>query len=165
MDINKTEKVLFSYWSGFIKNKESVTTNATCYESEVRFPTDQKLLWECVDWNHGQLKKICKELKLKLPRSKYLKWKRRYISYSKMRRKTNKKRTPLTRALLHLLNKLNKELDALEKKYDFEIPDVYYKRKAIIKKKYTVNKTYFLLEVKSQKTELLASIKIIYAPS
>ena len=136
LDINKTEKVLFSYWSGFIKNKESITTDATCYESEVRFPTDQKLLWECVDWSHGQMKKICKELKLKLPRSKYLKWKRRYISYSKMRRKTNKKRTPLTRALLHLLNKLNKELDALEKNHDFEMPALYYKRKAIIKKIY-----------------------------
>jgi len=136
LDINKTEKVLFSYWSGFIKNKESITTDATCYESEVRFPTDQKLLWECVDWSHGQMKKICKELKLKLPRSKYLKWKRRYISYSKMRRKTNKKRTPLTRALLHLLNKLNKELDALEKNHDFEMPTLYYKRRAIIKKIY-----------------------------
>lgn len=136
LDINKTEKVLFSSWSGFIKNKESITTDATCYESEVRFPTDQKLLWECVDWSHGQMKKICKELKLKLPRSKYLKWKRRYISYSKMRRKTNKKRTPLTRALLHLLNKLNKELDALEKNHDFEMPTLYYKRRAIIKKIY-----------------------------
>ena len=31
LNINKTEKVLFSYWSGFIKNKESVTTDATCY--------------------------------------------------------------------------------------------------------------------------------------
>jgi len=136
LDINKTEKVLFSSWSGFIKNKESITTDATCYESEVRFPTDQKLLWECVDWSHGQMKEICKELKLKLPRSKYLKWKRRCISYSKMRRKTNKKRTPLTRALLHLLNKLNKELDALEKNHDFEMPTLYYKRRAIIKKIY-----------------------------
>ena len=53
-----------------------------------------------------------------------------------MRRKTNKKRTPLTRALLHLLNKLNKELDALEKNHDFEMPTLYYKRRAIIKKIY-----------------------------
>ena len=51
-----------------------------------------------------------------------------------MRIKTNKKRTPLTRTLHHLLNKLNKELDILEKNYDFEMPDVYYKPKAIIKK-------------------------------
>jgi len=51
-----------------------------------------------------------------------------------MRIKTNKKRTPLTRTLHHLLNKLNKELDVLGKNYVFEMPDVYYKPKAIIKK-------------------------------
>ncbi len=89
----------------------------TCYESEVRFPTSQKLLWESVDWSYGQVKIICKELKLKLPRTKYLKWKRRYTSYSKMRRKTNKKRRSLTRALLHLLKKINRELDNLENQF------------------------------------------------
>ena len=125
LDITKTEKALFSYWSGFIKNKESIPTDATCYESEVRFPTDQKLLWECVEWCHGPLKNICKDLKLKLLRSKYLKWKRRYSSSRKMRRKRNKKRTPLTRALRHLLNKRNKELHALEKNHDFEMPTLY----------------------------------------
>ena len=67
------------------------------------------------------MKIICKALKLKLPRTKYLKWKRRYTSYSKMRRKTNKRRTPLTRSLLHLLKKINKELDHLEMQYNFEM--------------------------------------------
>ena len=125
---------MFNHWSSYIKDQDSITTDATCYESEVRFPTDQKLLWESVDWSYGQVKIICKELKLKLPRTKYLKWKRRYTSYSKMRRKTNKKRTPLTRSLLHLLKKINKELDNLENDFDFEMPKLYYKRRRIIKK-------------------------------
>ncbi|MCH7524482.1 MAG: transposase [Bacteroidetes bacterium] len=132
--INEVEKVLFSHWSSYINNQNSITTDATCYESEVRYPTDQKLLWESVQWSHQQLKTICKELKLKLPRTKYLKWKKRYISYSKMRRKTTKKRTPLTRALLHLLQKTNNELDALERNFNFEMSDLYYKRRTIIKK-------------------------------
>ncbi|WP_345725288.1 hypothetical protein [Sinomicrobium weinanense] len=42
---------------------------------------------------------------MKLPRSKYLKWKKRYIGYSKRRKKTVKKRRSLTRALLRLLDK------------------------------------------------------------
>lgn len=134
LTISETEKVLFFHWSGYIKNQDSITTDATCYESEVRYPTSQKLLWESVHWSYHQMRILCKELKLKLPRTKYLKWKRRYISYSKMRRKTNKKRTPLTRALLYLLKKINKELDNLEKQYDFEIPSSYYKRRATIKK-------------------------------
>ena len=119
LSIGKVEKTLFNHWSGFIKEQASIFTDATCYESEVRYPTDQKLLWESVDWSFNQLKIICKTLKLKLPRTKYLKWKKRYICYSKMRRKTNKKRTPLTRSLLHLLKKINKILNNLEKQYDF----------------------------------------------
>ena len=134
LEIDRVEKTLFSYWSSHIKEQGCIFTDATCYESEVRFPTDQKLLWESVHWSHHQMKIICKELKLKLPRTKYLKWKRRYINYSKMRRKTYKKRTPLTRSLLYLLKKINGELDGLEKQYNFEMPSSYYKRRATIKK-------------------------------
>lgn len=134
LTIEKAEKTLFNHWSIFIKEQASIFTDATCYESEVRYPTDQKLLWESVDWNYHQMKIICKTLKLKLPRTKYLKWKKRYVNYSKMRRKTNKKRRPLTRSLLLLLKKINKELDRLEKQYDFKMPSNYYKRRATIKK-------------------------------
>lgn len=136
LDVSKTEKLFFNNWSGFIKDHHSITTDATCYESEVRYPTSQKLLWESVHWSYHQMKIISKTMQLKLPRTKYLKWKRRYIGYSKMRRKTNKKRTPLTRALLHLLKKINKELDSLEKDFDFEMPESYHKRRRIIKKIY-----------------------------
>ncbi|UAM98896.1 transposase [Polaribacter litorisediminis] len=132
--IEKVEKTLFNHWSSFIKEQSAVFTDATCYESEVRYPTNQKLLWESVHWSHHQMKIICKIASLKLPRTKYLKWKKRYISYSKMRRKTNKKRVPLTRSLLHLLKKINKILDNLEKQYDLELPCNYYKRRATIKK-------------------------------
>ena len=134
LSIEKVEKTLFIHWSDFIKDQACVFTDATCYESEVRYPTDQKLLWESVDWSFNQMKIICKTLHLKLPRTKYLKWKKRYINYSKMRRKTNKNRKPLTRSLLLLLKKINKELDRFEKQYDFEMSSKYHKRRVIIKK-------------------------------
>ena len=134
LNIDKIEKTLFNHWSSYIKEQGCIFTDATCYESEVRFSTDQKLLWESVHWNYCQMKIDCKALKLKLPRTKYLKWKRRYISYSKMRRKTNKRRNPLTRLLLHLLKKINKELDHLERQYNFEMTFSYCKRRVIIKK-------------------------------
>lgn len=143
LNIESTEKMFYNHWKDYISESEKVTTDATCYESEVRFPTSQKLLWESVDWSYGQVKIICKELKLKLPRTKYLKWKRCYTSYSKMRRKTNKKRTPLTRALLHLLKKINKELDNLEKQYDFQMPSSYYKRRSTIEKIHTQQQLLF----------------------
>ncbi len=135
--IEEIEKVLFKFWSSHIKEQQCIFTDATCYESEVRYPTDQKLLWESVDWTFKQTRRICNNLKLKQPRTKYRKWKKRYIGYSKMRRKTKKKRTVLTRSLLHLLNKLNTYLDNLEKTYQIEMPDIYYKRRAVIKKIHT----------------------------
>ncbi len=134
LDIEKIEKELFSYWSPYIKEQQCIFTDATCYESEVRYPTNQKLLWEAVLWTYNQTKTICKHLKIRLPRSKFLKWKRRYINYSKMRRKTKKRRNALTRALLLLLNKFNKFLNRIEKQYDFKMPKEYYKRRATIKK-------------------------------
>ena len=148
LDIERVEKTLFNHWSSYIKEQGCIFTDATCYESEVRFPTDQKLLWESVHWSYCQLKIVCKALKLKLPPTKYLKWKRRYISYRKMRRKTNKRRTPLTRSLLHLLKKINKELDHIEKQYNFEMTSSYYKRRATIKK---ISRQQQLLFTKGEK--------------
>ena len=46
-------------------------TDAICYESAIRFPTDVKLLWESVDWVYRQLKLIVKYLKGRMPGSKY----------------------------------------------------------------------------------------------
>ncbi len=143
LKISKVEKVLYNNWSQYIKDKHSITTDATCYESEVRYPTDQKLLWESVHWTYHQMKTLCKSLRIKLPRTKYIKWNKRYISYSKTRRKTYKNRQKLTRSLLWLLEKVNKELGIIERQYDFEMPKLYYERRIIIKKVYRQQKQYF----------------------
>jgi len=47
-NITKTKKVLYNYWVRFINDQHRITTDDTCYESELRYPTDQKLLWESV---------------------------------------------------------------------------------------------------------------------
>lgn len=136
LDISEHEKVLSSHWSDYMSYKSSIFTDATCYESEVRYPTDQKLLWEAVEWSHKQMREICTHLEIKTPRTKYLKWKKRNLSYSKMRRKTKSKRRVLTRSLLHLLNKINLELDKIELRYSFEMPELYDKRRETISRIY-----------------------------
>ncbi len=143
LKIDKTESILCNHWRTYIKDTHSITTDATCYESEVRFPTDQKLLWESVHWTYGQMKTICKTLKIRLPRTKYIKWKKRYIGYSKTRRKTYKNRRKLTRSLLWLLEKVNMELDLIEKQSDVIMTEQYYKRRRIIKKIYKQQNGYF----------------------
>jgi len=133
LDVDKLQGVLAGHWRGWMQQTDCMLTDATCYESEVRFPTNQKLLWESADWSYGQLKLICKYLKVKLPRTKYLKWKERYYVYSRKRRKSVKERRVLTRSLLMLVNKLNTALEQLEKDYDFDMPKRYYTRRATIK--------------------------------
>ena len=132
LNISEQEIVLSHYWSSYMINKGNIFTDATCYESEVRYPTDQKLLWESVEWSHKQMKSHCKDFGIKVPRTKYLKWKKRNLGFSKMRRKTKSKRRSLTRSLLHLLNKINQELDNLESIYNIEMPDSYRDRRETI---------------------------------
>ena len=59
LKIDSLEKILFRYWSPYIEEPEKIVVDATCYQSEVRYPTNQKLLWESVHWLYRQLKQLC----------------------------------------------------------------------------------------------------------
>jgi hypothetical protein len=100
----------------------------------MRYPTNVKLLWESVDWCYGQLKLSCKYLKIRTPRTKYLKQKERYGYYSRKRRKSKKERRVLTRSLLHLLGKLLFLLEETQRNHadEFTMPTRYYRQIKII---------------------------------
>lgn len=106
LNMKSVEQTLFDYWKPYISEPEKIVMDATCYESEVRYPTDVKLLWESVEWCYSRMSRVCRQLSQPLLRTKYLKWCRRYVSYSKMRKKTSKKTRKLTRSSLLLLKKL-----------------------------------------------------------
>lgn len=112
LNVSKVQQELIKSWLPHMSNLSSITTDATCYESAIRYPTDVKLLWEAVCC-YEQMKGLSRITGTRLLRTKYSKWERRYISYSKMKSKRRKKRKVLKRALLHLLNKVNGQLDAL----------------------------------------------------
>ena len=143
LDIDALEKVLYQKWKSHIENPNQITLDATCYESELGFPTKQKLLWEAVNWIYKQLGKTCKTLGLKMIGSKYLKWCSRYHSLSKMRRKTNKKRIALTGGLLKLLEKLIAFEHQLLNNNDITFTANYYKGVATIREIYTQQDTHF----------------------
>ncbi len=140
--IDDVEKKLYQYWKPYIREECQAVVDATCYESEVRYPAIWKLLWESVSWFYKQLRINCKSLGIKMIRSKFIKWKRKYIGFSKMRRKTNVKRRSLTRALLRLLKKfLNFEKQL--HRFDITFTKDYYKRVAVIGKVYKQQLHYF----------------------
>lgn len=147
-DIDKLQQAFYKHWSPFIENKHSLVMDATCYESYLRYPTGIKLLWESVDWLHGLLWKTCKQVGEPMLRSRYLKWKKRYVSYSKMKRKTKKKKRALTRSLLLLLDKFNGELDRLDAQYGIAMTKDQLRRRATARKIYNQQHNYFYKGVK-----------------
>ena len=106
LDIDSSQQILACHWKPYLENISVLLTDATCYESSIRFPTDIKLLWEAVEWIHGQLKSTVKVLRIRMPRSKYDKQLKRYHTYSKKRKRTQSETRVLKRSLLHLLGKL-----------------------------------------------------------
>lgn len=143
LDIEQLQQILYGKWSPYVKDPHSITMDATCYESHLRYPTNVKLLWETVDWLHELVRTTSKQAGVRLPRSKYLKWKRRYGCYSKMKRKTKKKKRALSRSLLLLLKKLSDELDRLETEHGINMSKDQYKRRATAKKIYHQQYNYF----------------------
>lgn len=114
LDIDLAELVLLEKWKPYMENLHSITCDATCYESSIKYPTDVKLLYDCVIWIFRQVKSHCKIHKLRMPRTKINKWIARAISFSKMKKKRKQKRISLTRGLLRLLAKLLGILEDLE---------------------------------------------------
>lgn len=165
LDISKLQEALIKSWLPHLSNLNSITCDATCYESSIRYPTDVKLLWEAVFWSYKQLKSLSSVAKEKLLRTKYRKWERRYISYSKMKKKRRKKRKVLKRALLHLLNKINEQLDYLEKQVNPNCFTTKYRnRRSTIKLIYEQQYEMFVKGLKKLKNRIVSIDKPYIRP-
>ena len=105
MDIRELQKILYGRWGGSLDNKDLCMTDATCYESHLRFPSDVKLLRECCEWLQSLEAKTCKALKERLPRNKYNDINRARFAYAKQRKHTKAATNKLCRRLLALLRK------------------------------------------------------------
>ncbi len=136
LDVEKLQFCLYEKWKDQIADKSCVTMDATCYESNIRYPTDVKLLWEAVEWSYKELLVQNKLYRLGHYRTKYIKWIKRYTNYSKMRRKTKKKRIALTRASLNLLKKLTTRLKEIALKMGHVGTARYERRLSIIRRMY-----------------------------
>lgn len=102
-----------SAWREHIDQPQTNISDATCYESYVRYPTDAKLLWECVEYLHKAMGSLCAYSRARHPRNKYRDQKRKYLSYSKRKRKTHKQTRAIKKRLLYLLNKMMGQISPL----------------------------------------------------
>lgn len=129
LDIEQLQSILAKHWKPYMINLDSMVCDATCYESAIRYPTDIKLLWESVEWTYKMVLHCCGILRKRRPRTKYIKWSRRYTSYSKSKRPSRKEKRALRRSLLKLLKKLNEELMPLERQLAGNFSDAYWQRR------------------------------------
>ncbi len=136
LNIRVLQDVLAKFWKPYINDTNIVLQDATCYESYMRYPVNVKLLFESVDWMYGQMKRTCKFLKIRTPRTRYLEQKEKYYTYMRMRKKPWKQTVKRTKSLLYLLDKLIREQDKIEDRYRIHIrfPEKYYIRKNVIRK-------------------------------
>ena len=117
LDIESLQLILAGHWKPYLENLHVCMTDATCYESHLRFPTDVKLLWEGIVWLHRHLCKHCRTLHIQRPRNKYLDVSRAYLAYSKLRKRRKSQTRMIKRRLLQLLEKLLEQLKLLHSSY------------------------------------------------
>ena len=87
LDIDSLQEIQASHWKPYLDNIHVCMTDATCYESYMRFPTDMKLLWESVEWLYRHICEHCSDLCIRRPRNKYADVAESYLSYSKKRKR------------------------------------------------------------------------------
>lgn len=106
LKIQEQQKVLADAWKPYMKNLDTVYTDASCYESLMRFPTDVKLLWECVERAYKMMCGISSQLCEHRMRTKYNDIDKANLAYRKQRKHTHK----MTMRLLALLDKILGEI-------------------------------------------------------
>ena len=116
-DIEFLQKVLASHWKPYLENLHVYMTDATYYESHMRFPTDMKLLWESFEWFYRHIRKYCGKLGMRRPRNKYNDFAESYLSYCKKRKKKALRIRMLKRRIIRLLENLISQRDRIHSRY------------------------------------------------
>ena len=86
LKIQQQQEVLADIWKPYMKNLDAVFTDATCYESYMRYPADAKLLWESCEKSYMIMCKACKLAGENRYRTKYNDIASINLVYAKQRR-------------------------------------------------------------------------------
>lgn len=104
------QKALADAWVPYMKDLDTVYTDASCYESHIGFPTDVKLLWEYVERAYAMMCGISSALGEHRMRTKYTDIARANLSYRKQRKHTHKQTRKMISRQHALLGKLLGEI-------------------------------------------------------
>lgn len=142
LNIEEFQSILIKYWKGELEHKHLGLSDATCYESYIKYPTDVGLLWDCASWLNEAIRYYSKELGLRLPRNKFKDQSIKQLAYARKRRKTKKLQKRRRRQLLYLVNKLLGQLDGIINHWEEQVQqgkaDCWLIPKEDIVKKYLI---------------------------
>ena len=110
LKIQQQQDILAEAWKPYMKELDTLYTDATCYESEMRYPTDQKLLWECCEKAYSIMCGMSRRLGIHRPRTKFLDVEKANLAYVKQRKRNKSQQRKLTRRLIKLLGKILREI-------------------------------------------------------
>ena len=118
LKIQQQQDILAQMWKPYMQNLDTMYTDATCYESEMRYPTDPKLLWEGIEKSYETMCELSKRLGIHRPRTKYLDVQKANLVYRKQRKRSKSQTRKMARRLLDLLGKILKEIRRMERETD-----------------------------------------------
>lgn len=153
LSLNEFQQILVQHWKPHMKDTQVGFSDATVYESHMRYPTDVKLLWECCEYIQSQIEKLYIGMKVKVHRKKYEKKKQQYLAYARRRKKPHRLTQKMRRQLLNFCERLQKQLQEKLNRYAhglrrIELFPVFEKLKVI---KQIVTQQNYLLKHKGSK--------------
>jgi IS5 family transposase len=91
LKIESFQSILITHWKKDMQQTHIGMSDASCYESYIKYPTDVNLLWDTNQWIYGLIRYSSKTLKRCLPRNKFSDQRSKQLAFARCRRKTKKR--------------------------------------------------------------------------
>lgn len=106
LDIGQLQRVAAQHWNPYMQQTQISCEDATCYESNISFPTPVKIVWKCCHALYLNVQNLRKQLQQRSTRCNYVKYKRQFLLYQKNRKKSKRKEKKLLKSLLKFMRRL-----------------------------------------------------------
>ncbi len=164
IQVESFQKVMLKHWKQHMDTTHCLLNDATVYESYIKFPTDVKLLWDCTKYIYQRMYQLCKEFKIKRPKSKFKNQSIKQLAYDKLKKKTYKKTQKRKKALLYLLNKGINQFKIVIAQTIKELPEQIQERLTTIETIYSQQLTMYEKGINSIPDRIVSLFKPYLRP-
>ncbi|UKJ08729.1 transposase [Solitalea lacus] len=107
LDLQLFQEELIRYWKPQLKETQVLLCDATVYESDMKYPTSVKLLWDCCLFSHELYEDLLKSCKLKRAKNAFNEQQLKQSTFNLLRKKSQRKSRRRCQQLIKLLTRLN----------------------------------------------------------